>query len=277
VPTAGGEEHIFDFRVQHPAYCTPPGVSRWQEVQEEFEESETWFQSLDDPAIYVEEIGAGRDIYAERFAMAGRVLDVGGSQGRLRYFLHGGVVSLYVSVDPHIEAFKDVGGKPNLLRTYPQLSEPCNFLACHAEHIPFRAGSFDWVHMRSVLDHFHDPFLALKEAYRVLRPSGLLLIGLTVRGGPAEARHRVWRTGTAPPLSLAARIVRKVRREGHRGLVRALRSRFKVLARGRRDHTFHWNYADLIHLLTTCSFAAVTEHWLPPPYSACIYLLARKT
>jgi ubiquinone/menaquinone biosynthesis C-methylase UbiE len=39
--------------------------------------------------------------------------------------------------------------------------------------------------MRSVVDHFADPYLALKEAYRVLKPNGRLMIGLSIVELPA--------------------------------------------------------------------------------------------
>ena len=34
--------------------------------------------------------------------------------------------------------------------------------------------------MRSDIDHFQDPYLALKEAHRVLKPNGMLLIGASI-------------------------------------------------------------------------------------------------
>ncbi len=45
-----------------------------------------------------------------------------------------------------------------------------------AEHLPFEDASFDVVTMLEVLEHFSNPFPALKEIRRVLRPSGILLI-----------------------------------------------------------------------------------------------------
>ena len=42
--------------------------------------------------------------------------------------------------------------------------------------------------MRSVLDHFHSPDLALFEAARVLKRNGKLVIGLYVDGGKSGRR-----------------------------------------------------------------------------------------
>ena len=66
---------------------------------------------------------------------------------------------------------------------YPCLKEPLNFVAGVAERLPFQSKMFDYVHMRSVLDHLHDPYIAMKEAWRILKPEGKLLIGLSVTGG----------------------------------------------------------------------------------------------
>jgi demethylmenaquinone methyltransferase/2-methoxy-6-polyprenyl-1,4-benzoquinol methylase len=54
---------------------------------------------------------------------------------------------------------------------------PCNFVAAHAEHLPFASQSFDAVHMRSVIDHFRDSASAFIEAIRVLRPGDHLIVG----------------------------------------------------------------------------------------------------
>ena len=70
--------------------------------------------------------------------------------------------------------------------------------------------------MRSVLDHFRDPYLALKEAYRVLRRDGALLIGLAVRSRPASGRDANPRQDR-PVGPLPVRVARKIAREGLRG------------------------------------------------------------
>ena len=62
------------------------------------------------------------------------------------------------------------------------LEPPLNFIAATAEFQPFVEGSFDWVHMRSMLDHVQVSDLALLEAKRVLKPTGHVLIGLYVDG-----------------------------------------------------------------------------------------------
>lgn len=45
-----------------------------------------------------------------------------------------------------------------------------------ATELPFDSGSFDTVLMLQTLEHVEEPLVALSEAYRVLRPNGLLVV-----------------------------------------------------------------------------------------------------
>jgi hypothetical protein len=94
---------------------------------------------------YAAEIGVVRDV-SDAIPLEGRVLDVGGHEGRLREFLNG---QEYVSCDPFIDAFERRELQPRLLAAFKCFAGPCNFVACHAEHLPFKSASFDIVHMRS--------------------------------------------------------------------------------------------------------------------------------
>jgi SAM-dependent methyltransferase len=266
------EEYVFDFRIHRPTYCVPGGWEKWSEVQREYAAYHKSRHSSDNLQSYLDEIDSVKEIYTEEFSIKGRVLDVGGHQGRLRHFLTDNDVPLYVSVDPYLEVFQNIVLQPNLLKAYPCLSKPCNFLACHAENLPFVKDTFDWVHMRSVLDHLQDPYLALKEAYRVLKAGGTLLIGLTVRGGKSSLK--VDNDASVVSRSFLVRVTRTIRRAGLKGLTRAVVARMRRTEKRTDDHTFHWNYEDLIDLLYITSFDIVKEHWQKPPFTMCIYLSA---
>lgn len=56
-----------------------------------------------------------------------------------------------------------------------------NAIGGAAENLPFASSLFDFVLMINVLCFFDDPGMALKEAHRVLRPGGLLILALIDR------------------------------------------------------------------------------------------------
>lgn len=267
------EEEFFDFRIHRPPYCLPKMLASWCVVQKVYEESLRDSGVADDLDSYLGEIDTVKEIYTDEFRIQGRVLDVGGNQGRLRHFLSENDARSYVSVDPFVEVFRDLDHQPNLLAAYACLRLPCNFLACYAENTPFVNGAFDWVHMRSVLDHFQDPYLAIKEAYRVLKEEGNLLVGVAVRGGKSPLRLN--ESGVSYRVD---EVIEKIRREGLAGLGRAAFNRMRRWLRGgaEDDHMFHWNYEDLRDLLREGGFTVTKEHWQKPPVNYCIYISARK-
>lgn len=212
----GGE--TYDFRIRWPSGLWPDGWQKWRAIQRGYENwSADEAQRAARPGYYQRELDSVKEIYEVEFRIDGRVLDVGGHQGRLRHHLLNGT-DVYVVVDPFEDVFRNV--TPSLLHAYPCLEEPVNFILAYGEFLPVAAGSFDWVHLRSVLDHLYDPWLALKEAWRVLRPKGRILVGLTVE-------ERV------PTLGLKNRVQKKLRDEGLRGLVSAVGRRALKAVGGR--------------------------------------------
>lgn len=64
------------------------------------------------------------------------------------------------------------------------------FVRAMGDFLPFRECCFDGVMFSSSLDHCIVPLQALEEAYRVLRPGGVLLVWETIR--PDDERFRNW-------------------------------------------------------------------------------------
>ena len=218
------------------------GFVSWQHGQEFYEAWDK--QTIED---YKTEIEGVAPVY-DQIKMRGRVLDVGGGAGTVRHFLPR--ETEFVSVDPFIDYRK--GLDPKKLQAYPCLREPLNFIAACAEFLPFQFGSFDWVHMRSMLDHVQSPDLALIEARRVLRPDGRLVIGLYVDGG----------------------------KSGRRSLDRQLKEIARTILvsigvnRYRDHHTFHPTFANLTKLATDNGFRIDDVFWQPQWHDTVCYITA---
>jgi ubiquinone/menaquinone biosynthesis C-methylase UbiE len=220
---------------------------------------------MDSAQVYKAEIDSVREIYRDEFSLTGSILDVGGHQGRLREHL-GGDVGLYVVLDVFANVFAGAETQPGLLAAYQCLSLPCNFVAAQAERLPFATHSFDWVHMRSVLDHFQNPYWALREGYRVLAPNGHLLVGLKVIDRPDRAGARL-------SQMLSSQVRRKLDEGGVLALLRAAALRARS---GLKDHTFRWSLDELVELIGLAGFEVVKVHRQKPPFADCVYIAARR-
>jgi ubiquinone/menaquinone biosynthesis C-methylase UbiE len=223
----------------------------WKQGQRHFEK---WSQNLaehDKTQNYFAEIEGVKEVY-EDIPLEGSCLDVGGHHGRLRHFITLG--QKYISCDPSLTGFDDIDKQPNLLKAYPFLAEPCNFICCDAELLPFRSCSFQTVHMRSVIDHFLNPELALNEAYRVLNFDGILIVGLYVRGG-----------------KLGKIDMKACLEELTKGLLSSLGfERFKD------SHVWHPTYNELLKLISDGGFKIEKVHWQKGYNNTVCYIRARK-
>jgi SAM-dependent methyltransferase len=259
------EENVYDFRIIHPPYCIPDHLKKWQEVQDEYIKCCEDLSKKDDLESYLGEIDSVKEIYTKEFNISGSVLDVGGHQGRLRHYLLDGELNIYVSLDPLLDVFDNIQSQKNLLIAYPCLSDPCNFLAGYAENLPFMSSSFDWVHMRSVIDHFVDPLLALKEAFRVLKPGGRIMIGLAI-------------IENIPYTSKAAKIASLIKDKGILAAIALINSRILNILKYRKtdDHNIRLSYSQLLDLLAISGFTIEKIHWQKPPYGFCVYVSAIK-
>jgi len=268
------KEGVFDFRIYRPDYCITAGFAKWFDVQSDYEEG--YFErdiKPDNLEEYQREINFVKEIYDKEFDIKGRVLDVGGGEGKLRHFIKKNEVSLYISVDPIINGFENFRLRKNLLKAYPRLAEPCNFLSCYSEHLPFKANIFDCVHMKSVLDHFQDPYIAIKEVYRVLKPKGILIISSTTYGGKSfskiEDRDIFWRR-------LISDAVYKFRIYGFKSLIEAIIKKLFNKKGWATTHIINWRYEDLIDLLRKTNFSIQKEYWQKPPFDMIVWIEAKK-
>lgn len=264
--TSVGVDQVPDLRIKRPAYAVPPNMSQWERAQGNYEAGSIRLAGADSLRSYQAEIESVREIYEDELApLQGLILDVGGHQGRLRHFVAPDHRDGYVCVDPYVDTFANLEKQTGLLDAYPVLKEPCNFLGGHAESLPFATQSFDVVHMRSVLDHFFDPFLALKEAARVLRPGGRLIVGVTVVGGNA----------VYPERSIWLKLSERIRTVGLTGTMRAIAAKLRG-DKADEVHLFRWHFEELLDATERSGFTVAKEHWQKAPYTMCVYIEAER-
>ena len=226
------------------------GYSDWEVGQEVYERLEASGEGYNNQVnAYKKEIEYDRPIY-EHYKMDGDILDVGGLTGMVREFLSEDC--RFVSVDPYLEAvFKIPHARKE---AYKCLSKRLNFIGALAEFLPFQSDSFDYVHMRSMLDHVQVPDLALKEANRVLKLNGGLIVGLYVEGG---------KSGRKPFIRWAKDMIKEV-------LYLIGIEKYKDF------HTWHPTYINLLKLITDNGFKVKESYWQPFWKDQVVYVFATK-
>ena len=226
------------------------GFTDWKIGQDFYELTETTGLGYNDRVeAYKKEIDYDRPIY-QHFKMEGDILDLGGLTGNVREFLSED--TRLVSADPFLDGIFQI--PPARKEAYKCLSKPLNFIGALAEFIPFQEEVFDWVHMRSMLDHVQVPDLALKEVHRVLKPDGKLLVGLYVEGG---------KSGRKTFIRFTKDVIREVL-----GWMRI--KRFKD------HHTWHPTYVNLLKIITSNGFKVQDTFWQPYWKNQVVYVLATK-
>jgi len=212
------------------------GYDSWQVGQIEFEQWESSGEGRDRLLQYLNEIDYDSEIY-RYYNLDGTILDCGGGICTTRNFIDSN--TRIISLDPYVNVHMEV---PALkYEAYPCLKNPLNLIAGNAEFLPFLDNVFDWVQMRSMLDHVQVPDLAIIEARRVLKPNGSLLIGMFIEGG---------RPGSFNFKNKAKKIVKSLL--SYTG-VKAFKD----------YHVFHPTYSALNKLITDNGFEVVDEYWQP--------------
>ena len=108
-----------------------------------------------------------------------RVLDIGCGNGRHTAAVMALPVGLATGMDTNFEDLQSAEDRLNLHHRLDAISGEKWALACaDALRIPFREGAFDAVICSEVLEHIPDHRGAIAEAFRVLRPGGMLAVSV---------------------------------------------------------------------------------------------------
>jgi ubiquinone/menaquinone biosynthesis C-methylase UbiE len=229
------------------------GYSEWSDGQVAFESlEEATHYSRKPIEFFKNEIENDRPVY-QHFDLQEPILDVGGSAGLLREFLSPG--TKYLVVDPFINVRERISKKRG--EAYRCLSEPLNFVSGLAEFLPIQTGSFQTVHMRSMLDHVQIVDLCLLEARRVLKPGGQLLVGISIEGRPfgqlgIDLRPKVLIKNSLK--SILARI---------------------GFDRYRDEHVWHPTFENLRKVIIDAGFTIEDIYWQPAWQGKVVYIGAR--
>ena len=206
-----------------------------------------WENHARNPEKAINEKKEIQELY-KNFDLSGIIVDVVGSVGTLREFINS--KSKFVSIDPHSDPLQTISNEK--IQLYPCLKKPLNYIRACAEFLPLKSCSVDILHMRSMLDHVQIPDLAIKEACRVLKDSGKLLIGIHLPMGKNNNSR-----------------VSHFLKESLRNLLTLIG--FKRFA---DHHTWHPSYDGLIKIVTDNGFKVKKEVWQPSHNEKVINLLA---
>ena len=99
----------------------------------------------------------------------GRGLEVGVGSGRFA-----GPIGIDYGIDPSRELLKMAKSRGN------------EIVIGEGEHLPYCAGSFDYVLMMTVVCFLEDVVAVFREVNRVLRPGGILVVGFIEKGGEIQ-------------------------------------------------------------------------------------------
>jgi len=129
--------------------------------------------------VYLDNLANYGAVTKSRLAMFERRVE----QIRSRYFPTGQIKVLDVgaSSGEFLESAREAGWEvqgvePSIEGVEKAKAKGLDVIQSPAESLPFEDNTFDFVHSNHVFEHLADPLTAAKEAWRVLKPGGVIFI-----------------------------------------------------------------------------------------------------
>lgn len=247
----------------------------WAEGQHEYEVfNDKWLRHGESTEGGWDAVDAEtREIY-EGMPLEGDVLDVAGQLGTVA--TQAGIApENFLCIDTMRFDFVDIQRRYPRFSAHYAASREAGHLQANAEFLPISDTSFDTVHMRSCLDHFAAPQLALLEAYRVLRKGGGLIIGLTLEGGYKFGDDSVEAAVESTALGRVKRAAIDTLKKNPTAFQKAMAVRAKLLGGDHDHHIFHPTHDNLMAMTAAAGFRFVKELWQSGHHNV-LYLQVRK-
>jgi len=151
-----------------------------------------------DPIFYMRDhIQGGECLSLRKKYVSQTALDVGCGPGPCWPFLKGmRIIGLDIKIGPSIK---------NRAKQYG-----VELVIADAQHLPIKKKEIALLTCEEVLEHLHDPFLALREISRVMKDDGVLLVDTPVLLDKVRDR------AIAPFVILLEKIVEKIRGQGEK-------------------------------------------------------------
>lgn len=230
------------------------GVSAadWDKKQEQFIEW-TKDESMFNDSEVARNHAMLRSFFSSRLPLRGSVLDIGGGWGLFREWWDANDPDdRFVVHDPGRERFTAEPHQSLKQHFREGLAKPCWFVEGFGEQLPYQTQRYDTVLIAAALDHCADPGLVLKEAARVLKVGGSLLIIDGCEEAPnAQPRKRSFINRLGTLLQDPARLRRAIRqRLFHRG----------------DPHLHHFSRESLRSMMVEAGFARIKEELIDASY-----------
>ncbi|MGB2697253.1 MAG: class I SAM-dependent methyltransferase [Candidatus Zixiibacteriota bacterium] len=256
----------FDF-TQAPQLITPRGtettghkaiktedLSQWSKAQRSF------LNWVKDKKVFTKEYIEGGKVaydafFKKRGSLRGNILDIGGGWGLYRQWWIPCASSVFIVHDPGVERF--LGGPHELHLFYYQraFSLPMSFIEGFGEDLPYKDSSFDTCLIAATLDHCMNPEKVLEEAYRCLKPGGVILViqycpSLSTKDRQSSILKRLLKILLRPKHFLAVL---------HNSLFHP------------DHHIHHFGSLEITSLLKRARFSKVGTSTLPTLHNVCIF------